>query len=340
MRMFSHYNHPMIERPNISDASICTALADGYGISPVGLEFLPIGNDSTAWAYRVSADGGSDYFLKLKKGGAYAPGILVPRFLQEQGITAVVAPLTALDGGLCHSAGDFVLILYPFIAGRSGMEIGLSGGQWAEFGRLLKQIHSTSLPADLQTRVPRETFRPYWSAMVHQLNAQMGRRQWTHPLEQELAGFWLQKQADIERITSRAEELGQRLQARAPEFFLCHADIHTANLLIDSRGGLFIVDWDQVIFAPLERDLMFIPDAAASHDGAPFYSGYGPVTLDPLALAYYRYEWVVQEIGDYGQRVFAMPELGQDTRQDAVRGFYQLFQPGDVVDAAEQHLYS
>jgi spectinomycin phosphotransferase len=52
------------------------------------------------------------------------------------------------------------------------------------------------------------------------------------------------------------------------------------------------------------------------------------------ALAYYRYEWVVQEIGDFGERVFWMEGTGERTKRDAVQGFISLFQPGDVVEAA------
>ena len=72
-----------------------------------------------------------------------------------------------------------------------------------------------------------------------------------------------------------------------------------------------------------------------------FLDGYGPVTLDPLALAYYRYEWVVQEVGDYGARLLLTPDLGQAGRAQALAEFEQLFAPGDVVDeayATEHHL--
>jgi hypothetical protein len=40
--------------------------------------------------------------------------------------------------------------------------------------------------------------------------------------------------------------------------------------------------------------------------GQEWFIGYGAAAIDPLALAYYRYEWVVQEIGDNGKRVFLL----------------------------------
>jgi hypothetical protein len=52
-----------------------------------------------------------------------------------------------------------------------------------------------------------------------------------------------------------------------------------------------------------------------------------------LALAYYRYEWCVQEIGDYGNRVFSM-DIGERTKQGSVAEFMKLFSPTDVIQAA------
>jgi spectinomycin phosphotransferase len=96
------------------------------------------------------------------------------------------------------------------------------------------------------------------------------------------------------------------------------------------------------MLAPKERDLMFIRDGVTiqTHTEACFFAGYGDVTIDPVALAYYRYEWVVQEFGDYGERVF-LAESGGETKADSVRGFRQLFDPGDVVEvayAADEHV--
>ena len=65
-----------------------------------------------------------------------------------------------------------------------------------------------------------------------------------------------------------------------------------------------------------------------------FFAGYGNVEINPLALAYYRYEWCVQEIGDFGNRVFLTRDIGESTKQEAVEGFIELFSKGDVIDAA------
>ena len=58
-------------------------------------------------------------------------------------------------------------------------------------------------------------------------------------------------------VVRRYRELGALLAADPPAFVLCHADIHTANIILNPRGEIRIVDWDETVIAPKERDLMF-----------------------------------------------------------------------------------
>jgi spectinomycin phosphotransferase len=321
----------MLERPDLPDATILACVRASYGIPVVEIDFLPLGNDSSAWAYRAWTADGPPYFLKVKKGGVDKPSVLVPRYLRDSGIEQVIAPLPTRAGELATSVDSFSVILYPFIEGRIGMEVGLSASQWIAFGSLLKQIHSSPVPAALSRHLRRETFTPKWGPVVKELQHQITADEYESPLQRELAAFWKARDEEIRRILHRAAELGRMLQLTSPELILCHADIHTANVLIDAGGQLFIVDWDETILAPKERDLMFVVGATAEEL---FFRGYGTTAIDPVTLAYYRYEWVVQEIGDFGERVFLMPKLGQETQRDALRGFRDLFQPGDVVQAA------
>ena len=61
------------------------------------------------------------------------------------------------------------------------------------------------------------------------------------------------------------------------EFALCHADIHTANILITPEQDMVIVDWDDTLLAPKERDLMFVlgGDAFQTREVRLFLEGYG-----------------------------------------------------------------
>ncbi len=157
------------------------------------------------------------------------------------------------------------------------------------------------------------------------------------PVAAEFAACWRAHKDDIQRICARADQLGRLSAASELPFVLCHGDIHTANILVDAQGNLHIVDWDQPMLAPKERDLMFFlhsgPAAPTNPSLRYFLDGYGNVVINRPALAYYRYEWVVQEFGDNGARVLD-GNGGDITRAEALRSFRQLFDPGDVVDVA------
>jgi hypothetical protein len=65
-----------------------------------------------------------------------------------------------------------------------------------------------------------------------------------------------------------------------------------------------------------------------------FYQGYGEVAPDPLALAYYRIEWAVQDLGEFGTQVFDADDVGAETKADSVRLVQGMFAPGNSVDRA------
>jgi len=147
------------------------------------------------------------------------------------------------------------------------------------------------------------------------------------------------KRAEVLDLVERAERLAEELQAREPEFILCHSDIHAGNILIDGNGAFYIVDWDNPILAPKERDLMyagggqFLNTRTPQEEETLFYEGYGQTEIDPAALAYYRYERIVQDISEFCQDIFLTDEGGEDREQ----AFYYLssnFLPGGVIEIA------
>jgi spectinomycin phosphotransferase len=323
----------MLEKPNLPDETIINSLRDHYNLVTSEIEFLPIGNDATAWVYRADMENGAAYFLKLKKGEVYNPSLTIPRELYEQGIRQVVAPIPAQKGELAVKMDAYNLIVYPFIDGQTAMKQGMSKAQWIEFGTVLKRIHTAKFSAERVGQVREENFviRPDWAAVIEKLMDIVDGNFEGDAIEKELAIFWTERREEIRQIVERTAALGRLMQEKSPGKVLCHSDIHTDNILLDGEGRLFIVDWDQPIFAPPERDLMFVVE---DEDQDFFFQGYGETEIDRLGLAYYRYEWVVQEIADFAERVFFATDGGEATRLDAVAGFKQLFDLGDVVDMA------
>jgi spectinomycin phosphotransferase len=90
---------------SLSTETLRACLRGGYGLAVAELAFLPLGYDSSAWVYR--ADGRRRHlFPQGPPGVTNAAGLLVPRYLQEQGIARVVAPLPTLGRAGNQPPGD------------------------------------------------------------------------------------------------------------------------------------------------------------------------------------------------------------------------------------------
>jgi spectinomycin phosphotransferase len=238
------------------------------------------------------------------------------------------------------------VILYPFVEGRNGYEVALSETQWVRFGAALREIHATSLPPTLVRRIPGETFSPEWRKMVTAFQVQIEENIYEDPTAAKLAAVMRAKREVIRRLVARTDALGTALQGQShapgtPDGWaqvLCHTDIHPGNLLLGANDALHIVDWDNPVLAPKERDLMLIggcPAWNSPQKEALFYQGYGPVEIDPTALAYYRYERIIQDIAAYCQQLLKSSAGGQD-REQSFTYFASNFLPGHEIEIAFQ----
>lgn len=329
-----------LEPPRIADSIIVEALDKQYDFSVVALIFLPIGNDPASWVYRAEAGEGRTLFLKVRAGNGFSTASLrVPYILQQQGLPHVLAPLPARDGTLWISLEDHVLALYPFIEGQNGADVGLTNDQWQAFGTLVAQIHACRLPHEVLRRTPREAFVPSRRELMGELEKVIHRGAFADDLQQEAAAFWASKQEVIGTLVARADALGDELRTKRAPDVLCHADMHPWNLLVEEDGTWWLIDWDEVVVALKERDLMFVVggiggDGVGAEATEVFLEGYGGETVDARALSYYRTAWAVQDIAAYGEALFISPKLSEASGRAALEGFVSLFATGNIAERA------
>jgi spectinomycin phosphotransferase len=102
---------------------------------------------------------------------------------------------------------------------------------------------------------------------------------------------------------------------------------------------MYLVDLDAPILAPKERDLMSIGAGlmgewhTPAEEAALFYRGYGPTAIDPVALAYYRYERIVADIAVECGQIFLSSDGGAD-RAQALDFLKSNFLPDHVIEIA------
>jgi spectinomycin phosphotransferase len=323
--------------PDLAVEAIARALEGGYGIRVSGLIFLPIGNDAASWAYRVVTATGRDWFLKVRAGAM--PGAVVPALLHRQGVPNVLAPLPATSGAPAVPLWRFTLALYPMLEAVTGAEAGLSAAQWRQLGAAVERVHTLPVPARLARLVGRERFRPSRRELLPKLEAALAGPDPGDEVAVELAALWRAHREVIGALVERADRQGRWLAGAGFSKGLCHGDLHTWNVLVDSDQQLWIVDWDEAVVAPRERDLMFVVGGIGAglvspDDTRAFFQGYGRARVDPVLLAYYRCAWAVQDIAAYAEEAVLSPGLGASSRRAALEGFVSLFEPGNIVGLA------
>jgi len=326
--------------PGLDLDAIAVCLNEQYDLHVSAIAFLPLGYDLNAAVYKVVTEDGSDYFLKIRVGPVRESGLLIPWALSKRGIRNVLAPLPTRSSELSCSCAGSSLVLYPFMAGENAMIAGMNDEQWREFGATLHAVHSSGLAEEFCGRLPTETFALPSGAQVRRMLDLVDRTEFENVVAAQFAAFWREHAARIRQMLVRAEELGRQLQSRSFDLVLCHTDIHAANILVGDDGRIHLIDWDGPLIAPRERDLLFVVGSIIARTVEPkeeelFFDGYGPVDIDPEALIYYRYERIVEDLGEIGRSVLLDPSPSDQMRAEESRLARSFVAPGADIDHAE-----
>lgn len=329
----------MLEKPDISDKLITSQLQTEYGLYVAQLVFLPLGADLGTAVYSVVAEDGTAYFLKLRKGFEDVT-VTVPFFLRSQGVQEIIPPFETKSKQGWADFGEYKMILYPFIQGKDGFDRELNDPQRRSLGAALRKIHSTQIPPELKKRIPTETFDPHWRESLKLFQKQAGSNTYPDDTAAKLAEFMRSQQREIDDLIERTEALASGLQSMPPDLVLCHTDLHGGNILISDSGPFYIADWDNPLFAPKERDLMFIGGgigdiAPTQREQAIFYEGYGKTEINVPALAFYRYERIIEDLAVIAEQLLLSDEGGAD-RERSFGWFTANFEPGNTLDIAKR----
>ncbi|RZU75085.1 spectinomycin phosphotransferase [Micromonospora kangleipakensis] len=265
-----------------------------FGLVLVAAEPVPYGADDAARLWRATTADGAQWAVKLSGGGTPA-GLLVTAHLAGQGVPGIAAPLTTGDGRLCGVHEGRRLSVVPWLSADRALAGGMSAAHWRAYGEVLAATHGVATTDELTALLSRED---HTHAAIGAATRETDRRlravdgsadRWTR----EVAARWRAAAADVSTLLDRVDRLGAELRDRPADLVVCHGDPHLGNLLLDPDGRVWLIDWDDAVLAPRERDLMFVLGGVLAFapvtpaQQAAFFAGYGPVDPDPVRLAYH-----------------------------------------------------
>jgi spectinomycin phosphotransferase len=197
----------------------------------------------------------------------------------------------------------------------------MTNEQWKEVGTIFQQIHQVMLPPEGFESLRKETFDPTeYVRWVRAFETQHAHSESRGASERALRSSWVAHQSTIHTVVASLEKLAGMLQSRSFPYVICHADLHARNLIRDRAGHVFVIDWDEVMLAPKERDFIFVREPHADA----FFQGYGQRVIDWMALTYFLWERVVQDLIECAQNVYFRDDWGEESRADAVQLLHEI----------------
>ena len=304
----------------IDTVTLVQNLADTYGLAVKTIERLNVGADPTASVYKAIAQDQSAYFIKVKKGTQISLSTIISDFLHTTGVQNIISCIRTTQGEPCQILDNLTITVFPYIEGQDGFCTHLQDDQWQELGKTIKQIHTIKLPSSIYEKIPQETYSPNWQKTLQNLETLLTDLMPTDSIAVATQHLLKDNLPTIHLLMDHAERLSQGIENHNQDFVLCHADLHAGNIIIDQKGKIFVIDWDQPILAPKERDLMFIGSGIGNvwnkdHEQKSFYEGYGEVKINLPLLAYYRIDRILEDIAIYCQLLLQSSNGGLDRKK-------------------------
>ena len=249
----------------ISRGLISQRLVISWDVEAMQVTELHLGTGIDTGTFRVDTAKGK-YFVKLAR-TVSETGIAISLLLAARGIPAV-APVLSMAGNAWEAVAGYQMVVYPLVDGSPIRLEAMTESDWRSVGTALRAVHeSPPLPTLRELSLPdQERFVPWGGDFLCSIGpavSNLGLQ--VDPFQLELASVWLQHGCFFVDFFSFVSEQGQRAIATAPACCLCHGDFQAQNILRSAPGVTHLIDWEAVVWAPPERDLIFIPSESRSH---------------------------------------------------------------------------
>jgi spectinomycin phosphotransferase len=319
-----------------------------FGVEIATLTPVEHGADEASRLWRGVGAGGESYAVKLSEGGTPA-GLMVSAHLAEHGVAGVMPPLIGRDGRPWSDRKRRRLSLVPWVSETRALEGEMGPAHWRSYGALLAKVHATAVSDALAKSLPREDHthdqlasaaRTLDSSLRPTAEDPAAAGRMVDGLVRALAQEWCAAGNRVSTLLDQADRLGRDLHTQESSSVVCHGDPHLGNLLIGQDERVWLIDWDDAVLAPRERDLMFILGGVLAF--APvtrqqqswFFEGYGSTDIDPIRLAYYRCARALEDLAFPAAQIVDVHRFTDRERSDALSIVRGVLSPTGLVNLA------
>jgi spectinomycin phosphotransferase len=307
-----------------TNSNIAIVINESYGFQVREVMFIPVGDMS--YGYKVSCYDGTDFFLKLldkksqksaiERANTYLPLLNVFR---ENGLFAnAIHPVLNVEHGFKTETEELFYILFPWVEGKTLADAyPFSKSIIHQIAIQVATLHKTTSSVSEIIHLPSENFnlgfeQDLFSCLNILKSNQVALN--THGLA--LASLVLPRENDIRSLFGQIQSLQSSFKTNRQDFVLCHGDLWGGNI-IQSSGGLCFIDWESVMLAPPEREMIgfikqHLPDFVATYNsmlGAPFAPN---VSL----LRYYAFQAQLKNLTQWMMNILFQNEEEEQQKND------------------------
>lgn len=244
----------LLRLPDSGD--VAPVVRSEFGVPIVSLAPVVGGWDENAAVWDGLDENGRRWAVKTSRRDITF-GLSVASSLAEAGASGVVPPRPTLDGRAWAESAGVIVTLAPWVDGVDASDLGAEQVDWERFGRTLRAIHDH--PAPRRPRPIRRGIRRSGlsvASLVEGLDRRFEVEEITAPGGDALRATWRSVHARVDALAA-AERVLKRRRTPVSRVTL-HGDPHLGNVILDSAGGPWLIDFDDSTVAPREVDLMLI----------------------------------------------------------------------------------
>jgi spectinomycin phosphotransferase len=280
-----------MNRKRIDPREIRPYLEEHYDLQIASI--VPAPREFVAETYVVETPGGDRYFVKLWLAARLPPhvtgSLVVLDQLYRSGLTQINRPIPTRSGALYSTNRDGIVAVFDYIEGVSTLDYDLDS-----FGALIADLHLRT--KHITAPIVRETFRPSYSRELHDALADVAHQRASDGILLGLRRFLREYHDEIERDWHAFKATCAACREADLDFVITHGDA-AGNVRVATEGTIFVVDWDEILLAPPERDTWFLVQEPA------FLAGYRRLIPDyapkPLAYRFYVYNRYFEDLLGY-----------------------------------------
>jgi len=291
----------MLTESEIDKSRLKRVVQDKFGFGVINFTLVP--RWEAVRGYMIESSNHEHFFLKIYSNDNIPDSAF--RFAYDlfakAGIRNITHPIPTGHGQMRIQIGDFQIALFNLIPGKTAQEQKLTAEQLESLGGLLAQVHqSKTIIGEYSVK---ENFEiPFKDRLLPIFDVMSKTTGNSTKYETRLKLFLEPHRQKFMQELDRLEKLQRKVKTVRLEFVNCHGEPSPGNILSSSDGEIHLLDWDDPIFAPKEKDLLFFKDNIES-----VMKGYSVFSQDTVidqdVLEFYGHLWNLGEIAYYGGKI-------------------------------------